>query len=68
MLNVIEQVEKKEQRTVFANFHSLNLLLAQYLLANQIHALSYHAGLQDSLRQTIHTRWLNDECQVDLIF
>ncbi|CAF3492052.1 unnamed protein product [Rotaria sp. Silwood1] len=37
---------------------------AQYLLAHNIHALSYHAGLNDSLRQTIHMRWINDECQV----
>ncbi|CAF1586360.1 unnamed protein product [Rotaria magnacalcarata] len=37
---------------------------AQYLLASNIHALSYHAGLNDSLRQTIHMKWINDECQV----
>ncbi|CAF0748672.1 unnamed protein product [Adineta ricciae] len=37
---------------------------AQYLLAHNIHALSYHAGLNDSLRQTIHMRWINNECQV----
>ncbi|CAF4049226.1 unnamed protein product, partial [Rotaria sordida] len=23
-----------------------------------------HAGLNDSLRQTIHMKWINDECQV----
>ncbi|CAF4074098.1 unnamed protein product [Rotaria sordida] len=37
---------------------------SQYLLAHNIHALSYHAGLNDSLRQTIHMKWINDECQV----
>ncbi|CAF1152670.1 unnamed protein product [Adineta steineri] len=37
---------------------------AQYLLAHNIHALSYHAGLNDALRQTIHMRWINNECQV----
>ncbi|CAF4366316.1 unnamed protein product, partial [Rotaria sp. Silwood2] len=31
-------------------------ILAQYLLADNIHALSYHADLNDSLRQTINIR------------
>jgi superfamily II DNA helicase RecQ len=43
------------------------LFLAQYLLAHNIHALSYHAGLNDSLRQTIHMRWIDDECQVKIL-
>jgi hypothetical protein len=48
------------------NFKTKNqiYILAQYLLAHNIHALSYHAGLNDSLRQTIHMRWINNECQV----
>jgi superfamily II DNA helicase RecQ len=45
-------------------FQFIEHVLAQYLLAHNIHALSYHAGLNDSLRQTIHMRWIHDECQV----
>lgn len=50
---------KTKNSNLYVHFY-----LAQYLLAHNIHALSYHAGLNDSLRKTIHMRWINDECQV----
>ena len=54
----------RSRKKTYPSIHRHVVSLAQYLLAHGIHALSYHAGLNDSLRQTIHTRWIDNECQV----
>jgi len=64
VLNVIEQVRMKRNSLRIIIIKRLLFISAQYLLAHNIHALSYHAGLNDSLRQTIHMRWINNECHV----
>lgn len=63
VLNVIELVRRRRRNKSFQQ-QFLSPILAQYLLAHNIPALSYHAGINDSLRQTIHMRWINNECQV----
>lgn len=43
-------------------------LLAKYLSAYKIKALSYHAGLSDAKRQLVQNQWANDDCQVSTLF
>ena len=59
--NAIKQVNRSNGLLSARHFR---FLAAKYLSAYKIKALSYHAGLTDSKRQTVQTQWATDDCQV----